>query len=127
MAGVRKDYLGELEKLKLRLKEEFSDFDAPDSHQLFGKLGVYHYNKKNMILGRERQVYNFLIENSYNPYTVYKWSLLARIPEEIRFQIKNHYLSQKNASKLFFKRRRETCSSIQKEVKDQGLRLIQEM
>jgi hypothetical protein len=119
--------LGELQMLKNKLVEAFPDFDARNSHQLFGKLGVYHYNKKNLILGKERQVYNFLIKNSYNPYTVYRWSLLERVPDEIRFQVRNHYLSQKNASKLFFERRHETESSLYVEVRALGLRLIKEM
>jgi len=127
MKGVRKDYLGELEKLHNKLKEHFSDFDVHNSHQLFGKLGVYHYNKKNLILGKDRAVYDFLIENSYNPYTVYRWSLLAKVPEDIRFQIRNYYLSQKQATKIFFARRCETNDSLQREVRELGLRLIKEM
>ena len=68
-----------------------------------------------------------MIENSYNPYTVYRWALLERIPDEIKFQLKNHYLSQKKASKIVFERRHETETALQIDIKKLGLQLIKEM
>ena len=86
------------------------------------------YNKrKGMIVGKERELYNALIENSYNPFTVYRWALLERVPEEIKFQLKNHYLSQKKAIRLFFEKRHETETGLQIEIKQLGLMLIKEM
>ncbi|MFT7616197.1 MAG: hypothetical protein ACI8Y7_001026 [Candidatus Woesearchaeota archaeon] len=41
--------------------------------KIMSKLAHFHYNKKKyLIVGDERELYNFLIENSYNPYTVYR-------------------------------------------------------
>jgi len=128
MKGIRKDCLIELETLRNKLLEKFPETDARDLHLLLGRLGTFHYNKKNsMLLGREREIYNFLIENSYNPFTVYRWALLEKVPEEIKFQLKNHFLSQKKASRIFFERRHETETTLQCEIRNLGLRLIKEM
>ena len=43
MEKVRKDYLGELEKVKNLIKSKWIDFDVRNSHTLLVKLGVYHY------------------------------------------------------------------------------------
>ena len=56
MEKVRKDYLGELEKVKNLIKSKWIDFNVRNSHTLLVKLGVYHYNKKNLILGKERMI-----------------------------------------------------------------------
>lgn len=125
--GIRKDCLMEYEKLKTNIMEKFPETDARNLCVLLGRLGTFHYNKKLLILGREREIYNFLIENSYNPYTVYRWALLERVPEEIKFQLKNHYLSLKKASSIFFQKRHETETSLQKDIREMGLKLIREM
>ena len=80
-----------------------------------------------MLLGKERLLYNSLIENSYNPYTVYRWALLERVPEDIRFHLRNHNLSQKKASKLFFERKHETETVLQLNIKQLGLQLVRSM
>ncbi len=125
--GIRKDCLGELERLRNRLLEKFPELEARNLCVLFGKLGTFHYKKKTLILGREREIYNFLIENSYNPYTVYRWALLERVPEDIKFQLRNHYLSLKKASSVFFQRRHETETNLQNDIRELGLKLIREM
>ncbi len=125
--GIRKDCLGEYEKLKKDIMDKFPDLDARNLCVLLGRLGTFHYSKKTLIMGREREIYNFLVENSYNPYTVYRWALLERVPEEIKFQLKNHYLSLKRASSAFFQQRHETETSLQRDIRELGLRLIREM
>jgi len=128
MALVRKDVFRELNKVRNLVKTKIPEFDIRDLCVTLGRLGTFHYNKKKcFLLGTEKRLYNLLIENSYNPYTVYRWALLERIPEEIKFQLKNHYLSQKKASKIFFERRHETETSLQISIKQLGLRLIREM
>lgn len=92
------------------------------------KLATYHYNKKKfVVLGEERKLYNFLVENSLNPFTVYRWLLLERVPDEIRFQLKNHLLSQKKASSTYFQQRHETETSLQQKIRALGLELIRGM
>jgi len=128
MTRVRKNIYEELEKVKKLVTDNLSEFDIQNLCKTLGRLGTYHYNKKKyMLLGEERKLYELLITNSYNPYTVYRWALLERVPEEIRFQLRNHNLSQKKASRLFFERRHETETSLQISIKETGLRLIREM
>ncbi|PIN86889.1 hypothetical protein COV19_02685 [Candidatus Woesearchaeota archaeon CG10_big_fil_rev_8_21_14_0_10_44_13] len=128
MAGIRKSVFEELEKVRGLVKMHFPDLSVQEMCPLLSRLATYHYNKrKGMIVGKERELYNALIENSYNPFTVYRWALLERVPEEIKFQLRNHYLSQKKAIKLFFERRHETETGLQIDIKQLGLRLIKEM
>jgi len=128
MAGVRKNTFEELEKVKKLIQETIPDFDVRNLCVTLSRAGTYHYKKKkSMLLGEERKLYHLLIENSYNPYTVYRWALLERIPEEIKYQLRNHYLSQKKASRMFFERRHETELSMQSDIKKLGLQIIKEM
>lgn len=127
MAIVRKDIFEELNKVKDLIKKEYPNFDVRNLCDTLAKLGTYHYHKKFMLLGDVRGVYELLIKNSYNPYTVYRWALLERVPEDIRFQLRNHNLGQKKATRLFFDRRHETETSLQLEIKQMGLKLIREM
>jgi len=128
MIKIRKCAFEELDKVKNLVKVRFPDLDVREWCPLLSRLGTYHYNKrKGMLLGKERDLYNFLIENSFNPYTVYRWSLLERVPDEIKFQLRNHHLSQKKASSLFFQQRHETETALQQDIKQLGLKLIREM
>ena len=128
MAKLRKNIYEELDKVKNLLQVRFPEIDLRNLCPLLSRLATYHYNRKSgMLLGKERELYNLLIENSYNPFTVYRWALLERIPDEIKFQLRHHYLSQKNASKVFFQQRHETETSLQINIRDAGLRLIREM
>ncbi|MBD3303680.1 hypothetical protein GF343_00915 [Candidatus Woesearchaeota archaeon] len=84
---IRKNWLEKLEQVKNLISEQWQETDFRNLAMLMGKLGTYHYNKRKiMLLGKERKLYHLLIENSYNPYTVYRWLLLERIPEDIKFQ-----------------------------------------
>ena len=128
MAGIRKNIFEELEKVKKLVKVHFPEIEIRELCKLLGKIGTYHYNKrKMMLLGRDKALYHLLIENSYNPYTVYRWALLERVPAEIKFQLRNHNLSQKKASKLFFERRHETETSLQVNIRNLGLQLVRGM
>ncbi len=128
MARIRKSVFDELERVRKLISEKFPDFEFRNLAKTLGRLGTFHYRKKKgLLLGRERELYNLLIENSYNPYTVYKWALLERVPDDIRFQLRNHYVSQKKASLLSFKRRHETENSLQVDIKRLGLQIIRGM
>jgi len=128
MTRIRKNIFEELNKVRKLVEVRFPEIELRDLCKLLGRLGTYHYNKKkNILLGKERDLYNTLIKNSYNPFTAYRWALLEKVPEDIKFQLRNHYLSQKKASKLFFQRRQETDTSLQVDIRQLGLRLIKEM
>ena len=128
MSKVRKNIFEELDNVRKEIKVRFPKIEIEKLCAILGKLGTYHYNKKKfLILGQEKQLYNFLIENSYNPYTVYRWALLERIPEDIKFQLRNHFLSQKKVSKIFCEKRHETETKLQMDIKELGLKLIREV
>ncbi|MBT4935358.1 hypothetical protein HOL21_04345 [Candidatus Woesearchaeota archaeon] len=128
MARVRKNVYEELDKVKKLILVRFPEIEVRNWCSFLSKLAIYHYKKRKvMLLGKERQVYNHLIENSYNPYTVYRWALLERVPDEIRFQLKNHYLSQKKAASVAFQRKHETHTSLQIDIRQHGLRIVREM
>ena len=90
MAKVRQDVFEDYDKVKDLIKTEFPKFEVRNLCETLAKLGTYHYNKKHMLLGEIRGIYNLLIKNSYNPYTVYRWALLEKVPEDIKYQLKNH-------------------------------------
>lgn len=128
MPRVQKNTFEELDKVKKLIVEKIPSFDIRNLCVSLGRLGTYHYKKKKgMLLGHERELYNLLIKHSYNPYTVYRWALLERIPEEIKFQLRNHYLSQKKASRLYLERRNETDTILQQDIRELGLKLIRGM
>ena len=97
MPKVRKNIFEELEKVKKLILGIDPDFKMEEFSLFLGRLGNYHYYKKGFLLGSGRKIYNTLIENSYNPNTVYKWSLLERVPEDVKFQLKNGFIGQKKA------------------------------
>ena len=120
-------FVKKLEELRNLLEKSFPD-ENMHKIQLMSKIAHYHYNKKKfMLLGTERKLYNFLVENSYNPYTVYRWMLLEKLPEDIKFQIKQKQISQKNAISKAFQRNHETNSDLAVSIKDYGLSLIRRM
>lgn len=128
MARIRKNIFEELDKVRNLIKIRFPERDIRDLCSLLSRLATYHYNKKKtMLLGEERKLYNLLIENSYNPFTVYRWALLERVPQEIKFQLRNHFLSQKKANSAWFQQRHETETTLQISIREAGLRLIREM
>ena len=106
----------------------FSELNGRLFDKMLSKLAHYHYNRKRFILlGQERDVYNLMIENSYNLFTVYRWLLLERIPEEVRFQLRQGQISQKKALSEAFKRRRERLDINGEALKEMGLSLVRGM
>jgi hypothetical protein len=83
------NFLQKPEALRKLLESRLTLEEGQNLCQIMSKLAHFHYNKKKyLIVGKERKLYNFLIENGYNPYTMYRWLLLERIPEDIKFQSK---------------------------------------
>jgi len=69
----------------------------------------------------------FLIENGYNPYTVYRWMLLDKLPEDIRFQVRQGEINQKTAVANGFERRQENDTTLAQGIKFSGIALIRRM
>jgi hypothetical protein len=126
--NMQKNFVEKLSVLRKSLAVRFPSMNVQNLTETMGRLGHYHYHKKQFILlGEERELYNFLIENSYNPYTVYRWLLLERLPEELRFMIKERRMSQRKAVSEGLKWRHETVESLGESIMAKGIRLIQRM
>lgn len=126
--NMQKNFIGKLSSLRNLLKSRFPKLDVQKTMECMGRLAHYHYNKrKYLILGSEKEVYNFLIEEGYNPYTIYRWLLLEKLPEEIRWQVKQQQISQKNAFSEAYKRKQETTESLTSSIIDYGLSLVRGM
>ena len=71
--SVQKDFLGSLNQVRKQVAVRFPKFDVQNLKKIMSKLAHYHYNKdKFFVIGQDKELYNFLIENSYNPYTLYR-------------------------------------------------------
>ena len=126
--NMQKNHLQKLESLRKLMESRLTFPEGQNLCQIISKLAHYHYNKKQyFVLGFEKELYDFLIENSYNPFTVYRWLLLERLPEDIRFQIKQHKISQKKAVSEAFNRRHEGFKEITESIREYGINLIGRM
>ena len=126
--NMQKNYLQKIESLRNLVYSRLSQLDGQNLLKIMSKLAHYHYNKKKyMILGLEKELYNFLIENSYNPFTVYRWLLLEKVPDDIKFQIKQKKISQKKAVSEALKRRHERSQDATQVIREHGLSLIARM
>lgn len=126
--NMQKNFAEKLNSVRKKAYIRFPQLQGQNLCKLMGKLAHYHYHKKKyMMLGLEKEFYNWLIENSYNPFTVYRWLLLERVPEDIRFQLKQATISQKKAVSEAFKRRGEGLKELSEAIREQGLGLIVRM
>lgn len=125
---IAQNFIEKLNQLREKLKSRLPAYNMQNLAKSMCQIAHYHYNKKQTILlGEEKSIYEILIENGYNPFTVYRWLLLERVPEDIRFQLRERRISQKKASKMAIKRRHETLYSLGREVFEEGLNLIRRM
>ncbi len=124
----RNSWLEAFEGLKKRVVSGFGEDGFRLLKESIAKLASYHYNRKSfMLLGEERKLYAFLVENGFNPFTVYRWFLLERIPDDVRFQLRNGHISQKLASRIHFRRRHESRSKVCVDIRIMGLNLVRSM
>ncbi len=125
MATIHKSWIEKLDQVRNLLQEAFPEFDMRNMQERMSKIAHYHYNKRNsMLLGQDRKIYDLLITNSYNPYTVYRWLLLDKIPEDIRFQLNQNQISQKKAFSLSMQRKRMTDEDIVLNIRQMGMQLV---
>lgn len=125
---IQNSWIEKLETAKRTVIAAFPNFDMRNLTAVMGRIGHFHYNsKKSMILGEEKKLYNFLIDNSLNPYTFYKWLLLERVPDEVRFMLNQKQISQKKAISLAFEQKHENNSELAEEIFRIGKSLIRGM
>ena len=126
--NMQKNFIENLSSLRKKLSVRFPTMNVQKIHKLMSELAHFHYKKKKaMMLGEEKQVYNFLIEEGYNPFTVYRWLLLERLPDELRFMNKQKEISQKKAISEGLKWRNETTQSLGQSIMAKGIRLVERM
>jgi len=125
MPDRAENFVTKLDEVRKLIVMRLPNFDMQNLVEIMSKLAHYHYDKKRfLVTGKDRELYNLLVENSLNPFTVYRWLLLDRVPEEVKWQLKNRQVSQKRAITLTLERRRETGSSLAAEIKALGMKLI---
>lgn len=126
--NVQKNFISKLNSTRNLIYSRLPQLKEQNLCKIMSKIAHYHYDKKKfMLLGFERELYNLLRENDLNPYTVYRWLLLERVPDDIRFQLKQQKISQKKALNKAFKRRREGFKELTESIREYGLSLIRRM
>ncbi len=94
--NVQESFVVKLSSVRSLINSRLTLVDGRHLLKLMGKLAHYHYDKKKfIILGVERDLYNLLISNSYNPFTVYRWLLLEKMPDDLKFELKQKEITQK--------------------------------
>lgn len=63
------------------------------------RLGNWHYKKDFQLTNEEQHILEKLISHKYNPFTIYRWNLLANAPDEVKYQLQQGLVGQKKASK----------------------------
>jgi len=124
----RESFTEKLDTIRNMISMRFPSVDVRNLDKTMARLAHYHYDKKKyFVIGESRELYDFLLLKGYNPFTVYRWMLLEKLPEDMRFQLKERQISQKKAVSEAFDRRHETTSSLGESIKDIGLSLIRRM
>ena len=124
---LRKNWLVEYESIKKEVGIRFGDEYLRNFTKIIAKIAQHHYKKNSMLLGKERELYAFLQEKGHNPFKIYRWCLLERIPEALRFQLKNGMINQKTALHMHFKNRHESENTVCVSIRVQGLNLVRSM
>ena len=124
---LRKNWLVEYECIKKEVGVRFGEEYLRNFTQIIAKIAQHHYKRNSMLLGKERELYAFLQEKGHNPFKIYRWCLLERIPEALRFQLKNGMINQKTALHMHFKNRHESENNICVAIRVQGLQLVRSM
>ena len=122
---MRESFVVKLSSVRSLIESRLTLVDGRHLLKLMGKLAHYHYNKKKFILlGLERDLYNLLISEGYNPFTVYRWLLLEKMPDDLKFKLKQKDINQKKAVALAFERRTEGVKELTQSVRILGLDII---
>ena len=125
---MQESFVDKLKSLRKKLAVRFPSMEMHDFEKVLSRIAHFHYaKKKGLIMGVHREVYQFLIGVGLNPFTVYRWLLLERVPEDIRFRLKEREISQKKAVSLAFRRKHETKEQLAESIRNVGLGLIRRM
>lgn len=93
MAGV----FEKVSTFRKLVKTIFPEIEDSALIEMLREVSTWHYSKKGMLSQDHVKLYELLMNNSYNPNTVYKWFLLTRSPFELREKLKLNIISQREA------------------------------
>jgi putative alpha-1,2-mannosidase len=91
-----------LRTFKDGLFKEYKELKEKNLMKIMSKISIWHYpNKrtKNMTLSKDEAiVYEFCIDNNFNPSTAYKWFLVCNSTnQDLQNQLKNGTISFRKA------------------------------
>lgn|SRR3989338_521283 len=86
-----------LSTVKQLLNQNLPEQSDAERFELIQGAAKWHYDKRRTLTPAQAMVYEILIKNSYNPYTIYRWFLLAKSPLELREKLKMNLISQREA------------------------------
>ncbi|MFH1175003.1 MAG: hypothetical protein V1725_07765 [archaeon] len=124
---MQQSFIAKLEHIRKEAQSRFPTLERSEFDKILAQIAHHHYNRRGLLIGQARDVYKWLIDQGQNPFTVYRWTLLERVPEDIKFQVKQHKMSQKKAIREAFRRKHETFHELGASVREAGLALIVRM
>lgn len=90
-----------LRALQDHVKKELGYDNEKSLYEMTCKLSSWHYPKKRTkdmtINDKELKLYEFFINNDYNPSTVYKWMLACNTSDDILKKVKSGEIGLKKA------------------------------
>jgi len=86
----------------------------------YGRRGEENRNRKRELTINERVLYDYLLKNSLNPATTYRWFIATRLPQDIREKLAKGQIGQKTAMLISANRRRTKNST-------EGLLMMEEI
>ena len=88
-------------RLQDNVKKVFSDVDEQKFYKIISRLSTWHYPSKRWkgftLSKDEVKIYEWLLNNKYNPDTVYKWYRVLGFNKSIQNDIKNKRITFEDA------------------------------
>jgi len=115
-----KKYLRQVIVLKSYLKSLYPDKTEEDIFRMVSRIGHYHYKKRPKLTEQETQLYQHLLKMGVNPRTLEKWFRASLVPEDVKNQLEQGLLTQKQA--LTITRNRQRRQHV-----NAGMQIIEEI
>ena len=84
-------------RIKKLLTAHLGSLEEAQLLELVRGAAKWHYKMKETINKEEAKVYELLLNEDYNPDTVYKWLLLSRSAHDLKNRLRMRLISQKKA------------------------------
>lgn len=86
-----------IEAVKKLVSSQYGSLDSEELLDLVRVCARFHYKKQASLSKNQAKMYELLINNNYNPDTVYKWLLLTKSHPELKSKLKVRAISQRKA------------------------------